>query len=109
MTTVEFLARLHARDVRLWVDGDNLRCRAPKGALTAELRDQLAERKGEILALLQGHDSVKRSVVPVNRVPRSGSLPLSFSQERLWFLHQVEPRSSAYTIVSAVRFKRRLV
>jgi amino acid adenylation domain-containing protein len=108
MTTVEFLARLHARDVRVWVDGDNLRCRAPKGALTAELRDQLAERKGEILALLQGHDSVKRSVVPVNRVPRSGSLPLSFSQERLWFLHQVEPRSSAYTIVSAVRFKRRL-
>ena len=30
MTTVEFLARLHARDVRVWVDGDNLRCRAPK-------------------------------------------------------------------------------
>ena len=108
MTTVEFLARLHARDVRVWVDGDNLRCRAPKGALTPELRDQLAERKGEILALLQGHDSVKRSVVPVKRVPRSGSLPLSFSQERLWFLHQVEPRSSAYTIVSSVRFKRRL-
>jgi amino acid adenylation domain-containing protein len=108
MTTIEFLARLHAREVRVWVDGNNLRCRAPKGALTPELRDQLAERKGEILALLQGHDSVSRSVVPVQRVPRSGSLPLSFSQERLWFLHEVEPGSSAYTIVSSVRFTRPL-
>jgi amino acid adenylation domain-containing protein len=28
--------------------------------------------------------------------PRSGSLPLSFAQQRLWYLHQLAPTSSAY-------------
>ncbi|HEX7238904.1 MAG TPA: amino acid adenylation domain-containing protein, partial [Longimicrobiaceae bacterium] len=28
---------------------------------------------------------------PIARVPRDGPLPLSFAQQRLWFLHQLEP------------------
>ena len=33
----ELLADLYARDVRLWLDGEQLRFRAPKGVLTPEL------------------------------------------------------------------------
>src|SRR6185295_9690606 len=33
------------------------------------------------------------------RVPRGGSFPLSFSQERMWFLHQLDPQSSAYNLL----------
>ncbi|BAY48760.1 condensation domain-containing protein [Scytonema sp. HK-05] len=41
---------------------------------------------------------------PLVRVSRQESLPLSFSQERLWFLHQLEPtKASAYNIALAFR------
>ncbi|QIG92109.1 MULTISPECIES: thioesterase domain-containing protein [unclassified Bradyrhizobium] len=48
----ELLADLAVKDIKVWVEGDRLRCNAPAGALTAELRGQLQDRKGEIIAFL---------------------------------------------------------
>jgi acyl carrier protein len=39
---------------------------------------------------------------PITRVPRTGPLPLSFSQQRLWFFDQLEPGSSFYNIFQPV-------
>ncbi|HEV3049304.1 MAG TPA: amino acid adenylation domain-containing protein, partial [Longimicrobium sp.] len=35
---------------------------------------------------------------PVVPTERTGALPLSFAQERLWFLHQMEPEGAGYTM-----------
>jgi thioesterase domain-containing protein len=72
-----FLADLNDRRIQLWADGDRLRCKAPAGALTAVLRDQLRERKSEILALLRSAEAVARlpqAVVPLQ--PRGNRTPV---------------------------------
>jgi acyl carrier protein/alpha-ketoglutarate-dependent taurine dioxygenase len=44
----------------------------------------------------------------IQPVPRDAVLPLSFAQERLWFLCQMEPESSFYNIPMAIRIKGEL-
>jgi len=49
----EFLTRLARMDVTLRADGGKLRCSGPDHVMTAELRDELAARKPELLAFLE--------------------------------------------------------
>ncbi|HET8841977.1 MAG TPA: amino acid adenylation domain-containing protein, partial [Ktedonobacteraceae bacterium] len=57
------------------------------------------------LLLRQEQESSVPAIVPV---PRDQELPLSFAQQRLWFLDQLEPGSTAYTIPGAMRLQGRL-
>ena len=45
---------------------------------------------------------------PITAVPRDSDIPLSYSQQRLWFLDQLEPNSPFYNIPTALRFQGNL-
>jgi amino acid adenylation domain-containing protein len=44
----------------------------------------------------------------IERIERSGGLPLSYAQQRLWFIQQLDPLNAAYNIPVAVRMHGRL-
>ncbi|HYH44687.1 MAG TPA: amino acid adenylation domain-containing protein, partial [Thermoanaerobaculia bacterium] len=104
-TVVDLFAELHALGIKLWLEGGELRFRAPRGALSDELKEALRSRREDIVEFLRSARE-SRQVPPVEPADRHGVLPLSFPQERLWFLEQWRPAgiaAAAYNIVEAVR------
>ena len=92
------ISRLEALDIRLSAEGERLRVDARKGALSEPLRAEIARSKDEILAFLR-RGSAQASVHA--RIPRTFDdqpVPLSFAQERLWFLQQLRPDSAVYNL-----------
>ncbi|MGD9851048.1 MAG: amino acid adenylation domain-containing protein [Nitrospirales bacterium] len=50
----------------------------------------------------------KEKIPPIVPVAKDGPLPLSSSQERIYFLHKLAPQSSAYNIPVAIRLRGQL-
>ena len=65
-----------------------------------ELLDYLLEEEG----IETGSESQKI----VRRVPRDDALPLSFAQQRLWFLDQLAPGTAAYNLSGRLHLEGRL-
>ncbi|HEV7516669.1 MAG TPA: amino acid adenylation domain-containing protein, partial [Thermoanaerobaculia bacterium] len=68
---------------------------------------QLADLAARIEEL-SGSGSAALPAPPIVTVPRGEPLRLSFAQERLWFLDQLEPDSAAYNLPFAVGLDGRL-
>ncbi|HEX9937035.1 MAG TPA: amino acid adenylation domain-containing protein, partial [Longimicrobium sp.] len=62
----------------------------------------VAELAGRVEELRRAGLPVLPPVVPTER---TGALPLSFAQERLWFIDRLEPGSAVYNIPAAWRLK----
>jgi amino acid adenylation domain-containing protein len=105
----EFLAYLKGLDIKLWLEGEKLRFQAPKGVMNPEIKEKIAAKKTEILDFLKAAkiptNAVDLEIIPVSR---DQDLPLSFAQQRLWFLQQLSPDSHSYNLLDALRLEGNL-
>ena len=99
MSLEQLFAQLRRAGIFIEKRGEDLSVSGPRGALTPELQHQIRERKPEIVRWLSTvQHSTHVPIPPLRALPRRSPLPLSFSQQRLWFLEQLEPGTSAYNI-----------
>lgn len=109
MTVVELLAVLRQLDVRVWLEGDRLCCSAPEGVLTPELKTAIAQQKPELIHWLnQLQASAHHNFSSITPISREDAIPLSFAQQRLWFLDQLVPENPFYNMPAAVRLSGHL-
>lgn len=99
MNTAEFLDYLKSLNIKLSVQKNNLKCVASPHVITPILKTQIAQRKQELLTFLQEFQAITTNNFPIQTLKTNqDNLCLSFSQQRLWFLHQFKSLNSAYTI-----------
>ena len=107
MTVEHLLQRLKELDVQISLDGDRVKFSAPKGRLTPDLELDLAEHKQEIIQALRGADSTgAQNTIP--HISGQARAPLSFGQERLWFLQRLEPDNPAHNITAHLKVHGRM-
>jgi len=72
------LEEFRSRGMQVWAEGESLRCNAPIGALTAELRQTLRQNKQDFLAFLRSANSVARQSCGIVSIQSQGSRPPIF-------------------------------
>ncbi len=65
---------------------------------------QLSDKKRALLEKLMQEEGLdSSSQQSITRIEHNGVAPMSFSQDRLWFLNQMQPESPVYNFPTAVR------
>ena len=102
----QFLIELQQLDIYLWVEDGQLAFDAPEDAFTDAIRLRVLAHKQEIMQALLSSEVITDQ--PIDKAPRTDMLPLSFAQQRLWFLDQLEPNSAFYNLLEMIRLEGHL-
>jgi amino acid adenylation domain-containing protein len=87
----EILAELGRLGVNIKSEKGELIVSAPKGVLTSGLRDRIREHRSRLLSLIDGRDAGRPgAVAPIRPAAPAEDYPLSFGQERLWFVSSLK-------------------
>lgn len=106
MNVNNLLTELKLKDIELTIRENELSINAPKGAISAELREQITTHKRHIIDLLNG---LKKNLPQLKKVSRAGPLPISDAQRGLWFLNQLQDgKDTQYNIPWAYRLEGHL-
>jgi hypothetical protein len=92
--------------VELSLDGDDLVCRAAPGVLTTELREAIAARKPDLIALLRGTGPQSGGGGGIPRLSQKGRYRLSPAQERMWFAHSWGADDGLYNLAVAASWRK---
>ena len=103
MTPAQLIQKLGSHGIKLWLADGQLKFKAPKGALTPELKSELIESKEDIITFLSTLDANK-NITRIQAVTRDSNegYPLSFSQQRFWFLDQLQAGDPSLHIPAAI-------
>jgi len=106
----QFFLDLGRLDIKLSFEEGRLSCDAPKGEITAEIRTELTQRKTEMIQFLKKKRIFEQ---PIPCIPEKAVLPISFAQQRLWFLTQLEldgnpDKSATYNMPTILRIEGNL-
>ncbi len=104
MNPADLLAQLTAQDVHVSARNSRLVIKARKDAVSAELKGLLQENKAELLEYLE-NQAESAAAPELVSIDRNGPLPLSFAQQRLWYLDQLQGASTVYTMAFALRLR----
>ncbi|MEM7384624.1 MAG: condensation domain-containing protein, partial [Verrucomicrobiota bacterium] len=97
----DFLAGLTRQGIRIQSTSEGrLQLNGPEEVIVS-VRDQIAIRKQEIVEFLSTLGGIHESEA-ISPVERPDNIPLSFAQQRLWFLQKMQPETGAYNLSFAV-------
>lgn len=93
---------LKEKGITLRIQEGELKISAPKGTLTPDLLTEIKSQKEQIINMLS---AAIRNVdyVQIKKADRTGNIPLSYSQQRMWFLNQLEGEKAVYHISFAMK------
>lgn len=101
----EFIRQLSKLDIKLRLDGEKLRCIAPKGAVTKELLSEIEKHKKDIISVLKAEKEKDIFIKPIQKVQDSGCCPLSAAQKRMFILNQLDKNSTAYNLTQVLKIE----
>jgi len=102
MSILPFLSKLKELNVNIGTAKSNLIVRAPRGALTPALIDELKDKKEEILTFFQKNVMIQVKYGAVQPVEKKEYYPLSSAQKRMYVVHQTEPGNTGYNMPDLV-------
>ncbi|MCG8672137.1 MAG: condensation domain-containing protein, partial [Pseudomonadales bacterium] len=102
MTVFELMSKLGAAGIKLWLEEEQLKFKAPKGALTKDLKDELVAKKADVIEFLKATRVGEEEEASIPLADRKRPLKLSHAQKRLWFVEQLVPGNSTFHIPAAL-------
>jgi len=94
MNVLNYVNELAAQGVELWLEGDKLKYQAPTDVMTSDKLTTIRQYKTDIIDVLKLYAGTE------------GTFPLSYSQQSLWSLNQLNPSSPAYNVTYAARLNQ---
>ncbi len=104
MSIEQVLSLLQEKNIKLSVKNDNLSLKGEISELTDELKSWLKANKQLVIDFL----SMRKAGKIVIKKSSLSAAPLSFSQQRLWLVDQVEGGSAHYNMPGALIFNGQL-
>lgn len=92
---------MNSQGVRLWVEGDKLKYEAPPNVMSESLVSEVRNLRAELMTILTG-SAAAPIFGPIAPRKKDGDPPLSYAQQRLWLLTELNRNSAAYNVSIAL-------